>query len=160
MSYLYFVGAGKSAISNVVRELGYECIERDLFLFDKSGFPIDNEDIVPCGADFLKDGEEVYEDSYDVIITNPPYHSKHEFLSKCLSLGKPFALLLPMQTFSTKKFADYGSEFKLHIRMLLPSPAFLHNGRSIKVGEVAWIFGNFPVINDMESDYDFNFFRL
>jgi len=33
---------------------------------------------------------------FDVIITNPPYSLKDEFISRCYRYGKPFALLLPL----------------------------------------------------------------
>ena len=38
-------------------------------------------------------------DIYDGVITNPPYSKKDQFLEHCYSLGKPFALLLPLQVF-------------------------------------------------------------
>lgn len=51
---------------------------------------------------------------YDVIITNPPYSIKQQFLARCYELGKPFALLLPLTTFETGKrqalFRDNGVE--------------------------------------------------
>jgi hypothetical protein len=33
---------------------------------------------------------------YDIIITNPPYSLKDEFIERCYNLKKPFALLLPI----------------------------------------------------------------
>lgn len=53
-------------------------------------------------------------DKWDCIITNPPYSLKQQFLERCYSLGKPFALLLPLTTFETAKrqnlFKEYGIE--------------------------------------------------
>lgn len=53
-------------------------------------------------------------DSWDVIITNPPYSIKQQFLTRCYELGKPFALLLPLTTFETAKrqalFKKHGVE--------------------------------------------------
>ncbi len=34
---------------------------------------------------------------WDVIITNPPYSIKQQFLARCYELNKPFALLLAME---------------------------------------------------------------
>ena len=51
------------------------------------------------GWDFLQDTP--FE--FDCIITNPPYSLKQEFLQRCYELQKPFALLLPLTTFETKK---------------------------------------------------------
>ena len=46
------------------------------------------------------------------IITNPPFSLKNEFLQRCYNIGKPFALLLPIQTLDTKYrfnlFKKYG----------------------------------------------------
>lgn len=51
---------------------------------------------------------------WDVVITNPPYSIKQQFLERCYELGKPFALLLPLTTFETGKrqklFRDNGLE--------------------------------------------------
>lgn len=33
---------------------------------------------------------------YDIIVTNPPYSLKDEFIERCYALDKPFALLLPI----------------------------------------------------------------
>ncbi len=48
----------------------------------------------------IKDGYDfiTYEPNfkYDMIIKNPPYTLKDEFLKKCYELNKPFALLLPL----------------------------------------------------------------
>ena len=35
---------------------------------------------------------------WDALITNPPYSIKYEWMSRCYDLGKPFALLLPIET--------------------------------------------------------------
>jgi hypothetical protein len=51
---------------------------------------------------------------FDVIITNPPYSLKDEFLKKCYEYNKPFALLLPITTLEGVKrnelFNKYGIE--------------------------------------------------
>ena len=58
--------------------------------FKQNGFNVINTHI-ENGQDFLN-----YEpnEHYDAIITNPPFSLKNEFMEKCISLGKPFALLL------------------------------------------------------------------
>ena len=43
--------------------------------------------------DFLKDKADF---DFDMIITNPPYSLKDEFIKKCYEYGKPFCLLLPI----------------------------------------------------------------
>ncbi|DAC81651.1 TPA_asm: oncoid [Powellomyces chytrid fungus MELD virus 3] len=35
-------------------------------------------------------------EKWDIMISNPPYSLKKEFVQRCFDLGKPFALLLPL----------------------------------------------------------------
>lgn len=67
---------GESKITKVLKDNGWKVIsthKRDLnFLTDKPQF------------------------EYDMIITNPPYSLKNEFIKRCYELKKPFALLLPI----------------------------------------------------------------
>lgn len=73
------------------------------------GFLTMGTDIL-TGHDFLKWTPK----KYDCIITNPPFSLKQEFLERAYELGKPFAFLLPLTTFETKKrqylFKKYGLE--------------------------------------------------
>jgi len=61
--------------------------------------------------DFLNDQIDF---EYDMIITNPPYTLKDEFLRRCYELGKPFALLLPLTALEGvergKMYNQYGLE--------------------------------------------------
>lgn len=49
---------------------------------------------------------------FDMIITNPPYSLKDEFLERCYEIGKPFCLLLPITALEGKRrgnmFRKYG----------------------------------------------------
>lgn len=49
--------------------------------------------------DFLKDKANF---DFDIIITNPPYSLKDEFLEKCYDYNKPFCLLLPITALEGK----------------------------------------------------------
>lgn len=51
-------------------------------------------------------------DYWDVIVTNPPYSQKREFLQYSDAYGKPWALLLPVTTLGVGKCQPYlrGSE--------------------------------------------------
>ena len=73
------------------------------------GFKVYGTDIL-TGTDFLTSGSAMA----DCIITNPPFSIKQKFLQRCYELRKPFALLLPLTTFETKKrqylFKKYGLE--------------------------------------------------
>lgn len=51
----------------------------------------------------IDDGQDffTYEpEHWDAIISNPPYTGKRKFWERCLALGKPFALLLPINILS------------------------------------------------------------
>ena len=56
-------------------------------------------------------------DDFDMIITNPPYSLKNEFLERCYKLGKPFCLLLPITALEGKRrgklFREYGIELMI-----------------------------------------------
>jgi len=76
-----------SGTGNLVKELG------------RAGHPVIGTDIL-TGHDFLTWRPEA---SWDCIITNPPYSLKQDFLVRCYELERPFALLLPLTTFETRK---------------------------------------------------------
>ena len=67
---------GESNITKVLKNNGYEVISTH-----KKDF------------DFLNDETDF---EFDMIITNPPYSLKDEFIKKCYEYKKPFALLLPL----------------------------------------------------------------
>lgn len=75
--------------------------------FRQAGFTCFGTDIKD-GYDFLTYSPE----NYDYIVTNPPFSLKQQFLERCYRLDKPFALLLPLTTFETRKrqklFEKYG----------------------------------------------------
>ena len=62
------------------------------------GFTVFGSDIKD-GKDFLEI-EGVDEDV--VIITNPPFSLKYDFLEMCYELERPFALLMPVETIGSK----------------------------------------------------------
>lgn len=85
---------GKGNLVNALVEKGYDVRATD----------------VTGGLDFLT----IPPANFDCIVTNPPYSLKQEFLERCYKLGRPFALLLPLTTFETRKrqelFDKYGVE--------------------------------------------------
>lgn len=40
--------------------------------------------------------------AYNAIITNPPYSVKFPWIERCYALGKPFALLVPVETIGAR----------------------------------------------------------
>jgi len=78
---------GVGYLTQALRDYGYKVIGTD----------------ISKGQDFL-----MYEpdDNYDCILTNPPYSLKQEFLERAYLLDKPFAFILPLTTFETRKRQD------------------------------------------------------
>lgn len=74
--------AGKGNLVKELRDKGFQVLESDIL----------------TGSDFRLENREC-----DCIITNPPYSLKQSFLERCYSLGKPFALLMPLTALETAK---------------------------------------------------------
>ncbi len=76
------------------------------------GFDVQATDL-QTGHDFLTYAPPL--DSYDVIVTNPPFSIKYKFLKRCYDLKKPFALLMPLEAqgaqTAIKMFEKFGYEF-------------------------------------------------
>lgn len=77
-----------------------------------------------CGSDILlgKDFLSWQPNQFDVVITNPPYSLKEKFLERCYSLGKPFALLMPLTALESEKrqkmFREHG------IQLIIPNKRY------------------------------------
>lgn len=73
----------------------------------------------------IKDGLDFFEyepQHYDLIITNPPYSLKDQFLKRAFELDKPFMMLLPITTLEGKKRSEM---FQQHnVQVLIPSKRF------------------------------------
>jgi len=73
---------------------------------------------------------------FDIIISNPPYSKKDDFIKKCYEIGKPFALLLPINAFEGLKrqalYKQYG------IQVLLPNKRIDFNGKGSPWFYTAW----------------------
>ena len=91
---------------------------------ESHGFTVLESDILN-GHDFLVDSPP---DNWNVIITNPPYSLKDDFLKRCYDLGKPFALLLPLTSLEGRNrqrlFGDNGIEIIImehRVAFVIPS---------------------------------------
>lgn len=85
---------GESNITKILKENGFKVVHTNK-----------NE------VNFLEDDVDF---EFDVIITNPPYSLKNEFLKKCYEYQKPFMLLLPLTALEGKErgtlYRKYGVE--------------------------------------------------
>lgn len=114
---------GTGNISNYLNNLGINVISTD----------------IEQGVNFLENNFEC-----EMIITNPPYSKKNEFLKRAFELGKPFAFLLPLTTlegnFRNKLFKNK------NIQVLIPNKRFDFTGKKNCWFATAWFCWkcNFP----------------
>jgi hypothetical protein len=80
----------------------------------KEGFKV-----IGANEDFLQSKYEWDDESFDIIITNPPYSLKEEFLERCYELGKPFALLMPLTALEGKKRGELYRKYG--IQLIIPN---------------------------------------
>jgi hypothetical protein len=73
--------------------------------------------------------------TWDCQVTNPPYSTKYQWLARSYQLGKPFALLLPLETLGAqqgqKLFERYGVEIILlnkRVNFNMPNLGYSGNG--------------------------------
>ena len=88
--------AGEGNITRVLDEYGYKVKSTDINnVYENYNFVLDDDPPF-----------------YDCIITNPPFSLKRIFFDICLSLRKPFALLIPADysTWIIEAIRDYGCE--------------------------------------------------
>jgi len=104
--YIWEPAAGKGYICEYLAYWGYFVQGSDIIYDETHNFFI---------YDIAKDPEVhgPYEDTFewDVIVTNPPYSIKYQWIQRCLELGKPFALLVPVETIATQRFAKFVEQY-------------------------------------------------
>lgn len=83
--------AGDWNLVRVFRHLGYDCVGTDIL----------------TGQNFFR----VRLSRFDCIVTNPPYSIKYSWLAQCYALGKPFALLMPAETYFSGKLQALEKQF-------------------------------------------------
>ena len=82
---------GSSNITKVLRNNGYKVVNTN-----------------KAEIDFIQDSVDF---KFDMIITNPPYSLKDEFIKRCYEYGKPFCLLLPI---TSLEGIERGKMFRKH----------------------------------------------
>ena len=76
-----------------------------------TGFKVLRTDLL-TGQNFF---EYQPEEGWDCLITNPPFSLKYRWLERCYDLGKPFVLLLPVETLGAKQAQDLFREFGIEV---------------------------------------------
>ncbi len=88
-------------------------------------------------------------EQWDCIITNPPYSIKYLWIERCYKLGKPFALLMPVETLGAKaaqKWFSVGVEvifFERRINFKMPNKGWNGSAAQFPVAWFTWQF-NLP----------------
>ena len=107
--------SGTNNISNYLNNLGINVIKTD----------------IEQGVDFMRNEYEC-----DIIITNPPYSKKNQFLKRAFELGKPFAFLLPLTTLESAVRNDLFRD--KDIQVLIPNKRFDFTGKKNCWFATAW----------------------
>lgn len=122
--------AGKRVLANsMVYDWGYNVLSTDIS--DPNGNSNFFE-IEPENKDYI-------------IITNPPYSIKQDWIKRCYELGRPFALLLPVETIGTstaqKMFQKYGIEIILmspRVDFYMPNKGYEGAGAQFPTAWFTW----------------------
>jgi hypothetical protein len=118
----------------------WECAAGEGHLADemtRQGYPVIRSDIL-TGDSFYTYQPAVW----DILVTNPPYSDKWNWLRRCYELGKPFALLVPAEARHNAKahaiFHDFG---------VLPEEISLDRRINFKMPKKGWSgSAQFPVV--------------
>lgn len=85
---------------------------------------------------------------WDCLVTNPPYSIKYDWLGRCYQLGKPFALLMPLETMGAAKgqilLAEYGVEVILlnrRVNFKMPGRGYTGGGAQFPTAWFTWGLG-------------------
>jgi hypothetical protein len=91
-----------------------------------AGFHVEVSDI-NTGQNFFE-----YEPAkWDILVTNPPYGIKYNWIERCYELGKPFALLVPLETIGAYGAIKHAQLFGAELMILYPRVSF-------KMPEAGW----------------------
>jgi hypothetical protein len=90
---------------------------------------------------------------FDAIITNPPYSIKFKWLERCYALGRPFALLVPVETIGAKSaqslMEKHGAELLLlnrRVNFQMPNKGWVGSSAQFPVLWLCWKMLPAPII--------------
>jgi len=101
----------------------------------------------------LKDGFDFLQwqpHKWDAIVTNPPFSIKDQFTQRCYDLEKPWALLMPSETVSTKWFIEMANKYSPkpgiiwispRINFKMPIKGWQGNGAQFPTAWFTWKMG-------------------
>jgi len=122
--------AGEGNLSNALSDYGYHVIATDII----------------AGQNFFDECQPGL--PWDVIVTNPPYSIKYDWLERCYSFGMPFALLMPVEMMAAAKaqrlLSRYGFELILldkRVNFKMPNLGYNGHGAQFPVAWYSWGLG-------------------
>ena len=104
--------------------------------FSNAGYESHGTDILD-GYNFLTDNTPLRWIDDPVIVTNPPYSIKDEFIAHCYDLNIPFALLMPLTALEGLRRQSQYREHGLQL-MVLPKRINFETPNMGKKGKGAW----------------------
>lgn len=126
--------SGQGTLAKEFNQKAYSVIDTDISRGEEEDFF--NNDLV--SIDHLNWHELV-------IVTNPPYSIKYEWLERCYYLGFPFALLMPVEMLGTAKgqrlFDKYGIEMIFmspRVDFLMPHALWSGHGAQFPTAWFTW----------------------
>ncbi len=114
---------GNRAMSKVFEKYGYNVISTDINMGEEYNF-------------FSYEPKQ----EYDIIITNPPFSYKTEFLKRSFELNKPFILLLPITTLEGINRYNIFKDNKISLIVLNRRINFMRNKSNYF--NCSWFLGN------------------
>lgn len=104
-----------------------------------------DSDITEGDDFFTYDPKEIHNWRWDVIITNPPFSLKYQWIKRCYELGKPWALLMPSDTLfaasANKLFQQHGIEIIImnpRVDFRMPNKGWSGNGAQMSTSWFTW----------------------
>lgn len=127
---IYDPACGNKVFGNMFRENGFDnIIESDLFTMEEK-------------TNYLTTIEPIY----DILVTNPPYAKKVEWIMKAYNNGNPFIMLLPSDILFHAKAMKFFIQYGVTVYVPMKSFKFLHEGKWCKpLQSCSYFCGNFPM---------------
>ena len=126
--HIWECAAGNLTLRNALELKGYSVIYSDISHIPSVNF-------LNVNVDF----------GTDLIITNPPYSIKYEWLEHCYELDYPFALLMPVEMLGTAKgqklFEKYGIEMIFmspRVDFYMPNKGYKGGGAQFPTAWFTW----------------------
>jgi hypothetical protein len=125
---------GNGRITNALRSAGFTVIFTDFYT-------------LPEKHDFM---EWEPEEPWDILVTNPPYFNKEEWMNRAHSFNKPWLFLYPMEVLATKYCHMLSTTLPLQVWIEATQMKFTNEGEEKAVSKgMIWIGGRWatdPII--------------